>query len=210
MISAIGQEILTQTCVQLKSWRGQDREHSVAVNVSAEQLRAPGYARTVMDTLAVAGIRCDQLILEVTESVFMDPAPHITTQLGLLRRQVIKVALDDFGTGYSSLGRLQDLPVDILKIDQSFVSVIIIGDEGLPILDSMTAMAHNLGLKITAEGVETPEQARYLLGLGCDSLQGYLFSRPVPPREVPEAEHHARRAITEFHSGHIQVEFRPC
>ncbi|WP_226775917.1 EAL domain-containing protein, partial [Arthrobacter sp. ES1] len=193
MISAIGQEILAQTCVQLKSGRGQDREHSVAVNVSAEQLRAPGYARTVKDTLAVAGIRCDQLILEVTESVFMDPTPLITTQLGLLRRQGIKVALDDFGSGYSSLGRLQDLPVDILKIDQSFVSVIIIGDEGLPILDSMTAMAHNLGLKITAEGVETPEQARYLLGLGCDSLQGYLFSRPVPPRELPAAEHHARR-----------------
>ncbi|WP_426989845.1 EAL domain-containing protein [Pseudarthrobacter sp. Y6] len=203
LIVAIGQEVLAQACTQLHSWLGQDPERSVAVNVSAVQLRAPGYARTVLETLEVAGIRGDQLILEVTESVFMDPAPHITAQLGMLRGQGIRVALDDFGTGYSSLGRLQDLPVDILKIDQSFVSVIITGEEDLPILDSMTAMAHNLGLKITAEGVETPAQARLLLGLGCDSLQGYLFSRPVPPGDLPAAERHAARAIRELHSGHV-------
>lgn len=203
LINAIGQEVLTQACTQLLSWLTEDRNRRVAVNVSAVQLRAPGYARTVLDTLAASGIKGDQLILEVTESVFLDQVPHITAQLGLLRGQGIKVALDDFGTGYSSLGRLQDLPVDILKIDQSFVSVIITGEEELPILDSMTAMAHNLGLKITAEGVETTEQARRLVRLGCDSLQGYFFTRPVPPQELAAAEKHATQRIKELRSGDV-------
>ncbi|BAS10546.1 uncharacterized signaling protein PA1727 [Arthrobacter sp. Hiyo4] len=203
LINAIGQEVLTQACTQLRSWLTGDQNRRVAVNVSAVQLRAPGYARTVLDTLAALGIRGDQLILEVTESVFLDPVQHISAQLGLLRGQGIKVALDDFGTGYSSLGRLQDLPVDILKIDQSFVSVIITGEEELPILDSMTAMAHNLGLKITAEGVETTEQARHLVRLGCDSLQGYFFTRPVPPQELAAAEKHATQRIKELRSGDV-------
>lgn len=203
LINAIGQEVLTQACTQLRSWLTGDQNRRVAVNVSAVQLRAPGYARTVLDTLAALGIRGDQLILEVTESVFLDPVQHISAQLGLLRGQGIKVALDDFGTGYSSLGRLQDLPVDILKIDRSFVSVIITGEEELPILDSMTAMAHNLGLKITAEGVETTEQARHLVRLGCDSLQGYFFTRPVPPQELAAAEKHATQRIKELRSGDV-------
>ena len=90
------------------------------------------------------------------------------------------MALDDFGTGYSSLGRLQDLPVDVVKIDKSFVSMLQTGVEKLPILTSMIHMAHSLGLKVTAEGIETPAQARYLMDHGCDALQGFLFSRPVP------------------------------
>jgi len=195
LINAIGQEVLIQACTQLRAWLGQDPERAVAVNVSAVQLREPGYAGTVLDTLTNAGISGEQLILEVTESVFLDPAPHITAQLTLLRRHGIKVALDDFGTGYSSLGRLQELPVDILKIDRSFVSVITTGEEDLPILNSMTAMAHHLGLHITAEGVETLAQARHLLRLGCDSLQGYLFSRPVPIQELPAAKQHATNRI---------------
>ncbi|WP_442542469.1 putative bifunctional diguanylate cyclase/phosphodiesterase [Arthrobacter sp. KN11-1C] len=187
LINAIGQEVLTQTCAQLQPWLLKDGNRAVAVNVSAVQLREPGYARTVLETLSAAGIQGSQLILEVTESVFLDPAPHITAQLTLLRGEGIRVALDDFGTGYSSLGRLQEVPVDILKIDRSFVSVIHTGEEDLPILASMAVMAHHLGHRITAEGVETPEQARHLLRLGCHSLQGYLFSHPVPPAELPAA-----------------------
>lgn len=202
LINAIGQEVLTQTCVQLRSWLDHDVERSAAVNVSAVQLREPGYARSVLETLAAIGIRGDQLILEVTESVFLDPAPHVTAQLVLLRAHGIRVALDDFGTGYSSLGRLQDLPVDILKIDRSFVSAIVTGQETLPILTSMTAMAHHLGLRVTAEGVETPEQASHLLRLGCDSLQGYLFSRPVPPDRLAAAERHATERVQELRPLH--------
>ncbi|MGM7774511.1 putative bifunctional diguanylate cyclase/phosphodiesterase [Arthrobacter sp. KNU-44] len=198
LINAIGQEVLTRSCTQLRSWLKQDPEHCVAVNVSAVQLREPGYARTVLETLTASGIRGDQLILEVTESVFLDPVSHVTAQLSLLRDRGIRVALDDFGTGYSSLGRLQDLPVDILKIDRSFVSGIITGEETLPILASITTMAHNLGLLITGEGVETPEQALHLLRLGCDSLQGYFFSPPVAAEGLPAAEHHAEQRIKEF------------
>lgn len=191
LIISIGHEVLRQTCGQLQSWLAADPARSAAVNVSAVQLREPGYARSVLETLATAGVKGEQLIVEVTESVFLDPAPYVTAQLTLLRRHGLRVALDDFGTGYSSLGRLQDLPVDILKIDRSFVSVIVTGDENLPILSSMTAMAGHLGLHITAEGVETPEQALHLLRLNCDALQGYLFSPPVPRDGLSAAENHA-------------------
>ncbi len=105
-----------------------------------------------------------------------------------LRGAGIRVALDDFGTGYSSLGRLQELPVDIVKIDKSFVSMLRTGTEKLPILTSMIHMARSLGLKVTAEGIETPEQARYLMDHGCDALQGFLFSRPQP-ESPPRARH---------------------
>ncbi|MHC6220848.1 putative bifunctional diguanylate cyclase/phosphodiesterase [Arthrobacter sp. MMS24-S77] len=195
LISVVGQEVLSQACAQLRSWLIGNSNRAVAVNVSAVQLREQGYADTVLSTLAAAGVKGGQLILEVTESVFLDPAPDITEQLATLRRQGIRVALDDFGTGYSSLGRLQDLPVDILKIDRTFVSVIHSGVEDLPILTSMSAMAHHLGHRITAEGVETPEQARHLLRLGCHSLQGYLFARPVPPEELAAAIEHATERI---------------
>lgn len=195
MINTIGEEVLTQTCTQLRAWLEEDLERAAAVNVSTVQLREPAYARSVLATLANSGVRADQLILEVTESAFLNPAPHIAAQLTMLRSHGIRVALDDFGTGYSSLGRLQDLPVDILKIDRSFVSVISTGEEDLPILASMTAMAHNLGLRITAEGVETPAQAIHLQRLGCDSLQGYLFSPAVPLERLSAAERHATARI---------------
>ena len=129
-----------------------------------------------------------QLVLEVTESVFFDADDHVISQLASLRSAGVRVALDDFGTGYSSLGRLQDLPVDAVKIDQSFVSMIRTGAEKLPILSSMINMAHSLGLTVTAEGVETAAQAAYLMDLQCDSLQGYLFS-------VPESEAGLEQAI---------------
>ncbi|MEW1808999.1 EAL domain-containing protein [Pseudarthrobacter sp. NPDC080039] len=201
LINVLGQQILTRACTDMRAWLTEDPERSIAVNVSAMQLRGPGYARTVLETLTAAGVRADQLILEVTESIFLDAVPHITTQLGLLRDEGIRVAIDDFGTGYSSLGRLQDLPVDILKIDRSFVSVIITGAETLPILASMTAMAHHLGLKMTAEGVETTAQALHLMRLGCDCLQGYFFSEPVPVGSLPAAEEQATARIRELKPG---------
>ena len=124
------------------------------------------------------GVDPRQLVLEVTESVFFDDDCHVIQQLIALRKAGVRVALDDFGTGYSSLGRLQDLPVDTLKIDQSFMSMIHTGNENLPILSCMISMAHGLGLTVTAEGVETAAQAEYLMNLDCDSLQGFLFSGP--------------------------------
>jgi len=141
------------------------------------------------------GVDPRQLILEVTESVFFEDDCHVIQQLMTLRAAGAHVALDDFGTGFSSLGRLQGLPVDTLKIDQSFVSMISNGNEQLPILNAMIGMAHGLGLTVTAEGVETAAQARYLMSLHCDSLQGFLFSGPQPEATLQPALDRAALAI---------------
>jgi len=130
--------------------------------------------------------------------VFFDPDAHVISQLNVLRDAGVRVALDDFGTGYSSLGRLQELPVDAVKIDRSFVSMVRTGAEKLPILNSMINMAHSLGLTVTAEGIETGPQASYLTNLNCDSLQGYLFSHPEPESGVELALLRSADAIDEL------------
>lgn len=191
LINAIGLEVLTQSCVQLHDWLSADPSHSVTVNVSVVQLREEGFAGTVLQTLAEFEIDPRQLILEVTESAVMDSEVRPIKQLKRLREHGIRVSLDDFGTGYSSLGRLQSLPVDIIKLDRTFVSGIRTGDEVFPILNSMITLAHNLGLHVTAEGIETAPQARHLIELGCDSLQGFFFSRPVPIELLDDASDRA-------------------
>ena len=178
LIRDIGAEVLRRSCTELQPWLAEDPRRTLAVNVSGVQLQHPDFAERVLDIAAWSGVDPHQLVLEVTESVFFDAQCHVITQLVTLRGAGIRVALDDFGTGYSSLGRLQELPVDIVKIDKSFVSMLRTGTEKLPILTSMIHMARSLGLKVTAEGIETPEQARYLMDHGCDALQGFLFSRP--------------------------------
>lgn len=191
LINAIGREVLTQSCVQLGAWLRADDSHSAAINVSVVQLREDGFSSAVLRTLDDFGIDPHQLIFEVTESAFMDSEVRAVKQLKGLRDHGIRVSLDDFGTGYSSLGRLQNIPVDIIKLDRTFVTGIRTGKEDFPILNSMIGLAHNLGLHVTAEGVETARQARYLIALGCDSLQGFLFSRPVPIGLLPRAADHA-------------------
>ncbi|WP_326957743.1 MULTISPECIES: putative bifunctional diguanylate cyclase/phosphodiesterase [unclassified Arthrobacter] len=180
LIRDIGAEVLRRSCTDLQPWLAEHPARSLAVNVSGVQLQHPDFAERVLDITGGSGVDPHQLVLEVTESVFFDAQCQVITQLVSLRAAGVRVALDDFGTGYSSLGRLQELPVDIVKIDKSFVSMLRTGAEKLPILTSMIHMARSLGLKVTAEGIETPEQARYLLGQGCDGLQGFLFSRPQP------------------------------
>ena len=187
MINEIGQEVLAQACLALRTWLEECDLHSVAVNVSGVQLREKHFAERILAVVAGSGVRPEQLVLEVTESVFLYPGPEVADQLALLRSHGIRVAIDDFGTGYSSLGRLQELPVDSLKVDRTFVDLIKTGTENLPILSSMIDMAHNLGLHVTAEGVETEAQAARLLAMGCDALQGYLFSRPQTAADLPAA-----------------------
>lgn len=180
LISAIGMHMLQESFTQLRSWLAGSPARSLAVNVSGVQLRERDFADDVLQLADSCGMNPAQLVLEVTESVFFDHDDHVIEQLGRLRHAGVSVALHDFGTGYSSLGRLQDLPVDAVKIDRSFVSMIRTGAEKLPILSSMINMAHSLGLTVTAEGVETAAQAAYLTDLQCDLLQGYLFSFPEP------------------------------
>ena len=180
LIVEIGTEVLLKGCTELKPWLAEDPSRSLAVNVSGVQLQHGDFAELVLAVTESCGVDPRQLVVEVTESVFFDDDCHVIQQLVALRKAGVSVALDDFGTGYSSLGRLQDLPVDTLKIDQSFISMIRTGEENLPILSCMISMAHGLGLSVTAEGVETAAQAQYLMNLDCDSLQGFLFSRPAP------------------------------
>ncbi|HSO15601.1 MAG TPA: EAL domain-containing protein [Arthrobacter sp.] len=178
LIVEIGTEVLLKGCTELKPWLAEDPARSLAVNVSGVQLQHGDFAELVLAVTESCGVDPHQLVLEVTESVFFDDDCHVIQQLAALRKSGVRVALDDFGTGYSSLGRLQDLPVDTLKIDQSFTSMIHTGKENLPILSCMISMAHGLGLTVTAEGVETAAQAEYLMNMDCDSLQGFLFSGP--------------------------------
>jgi diguanylate cyclase (GGDEF)-like protein len=187
-IIGIGQEVLRQACTQLSEWLDASELRSMAVNVSAVQLRDEHFATRVLATLESTNVRPAQVVIEVTESVFMIPGNRVIEHLSRLRHHGVRISIDDFGTGYSSLGRLQDLPVDAIKVDKSFVDKIVTGTEDLPILNSMIDMAHNLGLHVTAEGVETDAQAAQLIRLGCDALQGYLFCRPQPAGDVLDAE----------------------
>ncbi len=155
-----------------------------SVNVSAIQLRQKDFVESVLDAIAGFG-RAERLLdVEITESVLVDDIDETTRKLQTLRRAGVEISVDDFGTGYCSLSYLARLPVDVLKIDRSFV--VRMRDAGYPrnIVAMIVSLAHTLGLKVIAEGVEDDEQVRLLRDLGCDQIQGYLVSRPVPPHEV--------------------------
>lgn len=195
LIVEIGTEVLLRGCTELGPWLSEDPTRSLAINVSGVQLQQGNFPELLFATAGSCGVDPHQLVIEVTESVFFEDECQVRRQLVQLRSAGVRVALDDFGTGYSSLGRLQDLPVDTLKIDQSFVAMIRTGTERLPILNSMIDMAHGLGLNVTAEGVETREQAEYLMARGCNLLQGYLFSRPQPADSLGAALAASARTI---------------
>jgi EAL domain-containing protein (putative c-di-GMP-specific phosphodiesterase class I) len=195
LINELGNEVMAQSLKQLASWLREDPSRSLSMNASGVQLQEPGFAEEVLKLAETCGVGTYQLVFEVTESVFFDADCTVIKQLSRLREAGARVALDDFGTGYSSLGRLQELPVDIVKIDKTFVSMVRTGTERLPILSSMINMAHSLGLTVTAEGIETEEQAKYLIALECDSLQGYLFSHPEPFRRFGHALKNAGQAL---------------
>ncbi|ACL39140.1 diguanylate cyclase/phosphodiesterase with PAS/PAC sensor(s) [Pseudarthrobacter chlorophenolicus A6] len=195
LIRDIGLEVMSQAMAQLADWLGEDPQRSLAVNVSGVQLQEHDFAAKVLGLAETRGVAARQLVLEVTESVFFHADCDLIRQLSTLRDAGARVALDDFGTGYSSLGRLQDLPVDTVKIDKTFVSMVRTGSERLPILSSMINMAHSLGLTVTAEGIETASQADYLTALDCDALQGYLFSLPEPAARLEKALRRAEEVL---------------
>jgi EAL domain-containing protein (putative c-di-GMP-specific phosphodiesterase class I) len=138
----------------------------------------------MLDTLAAAGVEARQLVVEVTESVFMNDSAAASAVLEELRANGITISIDDFGIGYSSLGYLEQLPVDQLKVDRSFVSRLDGSARALAIVRSVVELAHAVGLHVVAEGVENSDQDRTLVAMGCDRAQGFLYSRPVPPQSV--------------------------
>jgi EAL domain-containing protein (putative c-di-GMP-specific phosphodiesterase class I) len=171
--------VLATACREAASWPSLI---SVAVNVSAQHFVVPGFVELVARVLAETGLEPSRLQLEITEGVLIRDAHLCRDRLAALRALGVTIALDDFGTGYSSLSYLHHLPLDVLKIDRSFV-------KGLPgetggLVPAIIAMARSLGLHTVAEGVETPEQLRTLTALGCDEIQGFYYSAARPPREL--------------------------
>jgi EAL domain-containing protein (putative c-di-GMP-specific phosphodiesterase class I) len=182
LILPIGQWVLDTVCAQLKSWQ-QDpltRDIVLAVNVSVRQLHQVHFVEQVLDTLQRHGTNPGRLKLELTESMLVENINDIIGKMNALTKVGIRFSLDDFGTGYSSLQYLKMLPLEELKIDQSFVRDIATDSSDRAIVRTIITMASSLGIDVIAEGVETAEQRRFLLDNGCLHYQGYLFSKPVP------------------------------
>ena len=186
VIVPLGAWVLRAACAQVSAWRALGREVSVAVNVSSRELREPDFAASVAMVVAAAGIAPDRLTLEVTESVLLEDLAQATTVLSELRRLGVRVALDDFGAGYSSLAYLDHLPVDVVKIDRTFVS----GSGEATMRATLRTIAHlltSMNVETIAEGVETAAQLAFVRKLGIDLCQGFLFSRAVPAADVLES-----------------------
>ncbi len=180
LILPMGAWVLKEACAQGRRWELSGVEPlRISVNVSARQFMKEDFVQTVVDTLNASGMPASWLTLELTESVLMKNAATGATRVSDLRKLGIEVAIDDFGTGYSSLAYLQHLPADTLKIDRSFVRELQPGANNMAVVVAIRALAHSLGMKVVAEGVETEYQRDVLIELGCDGMQGYLFGRPA-------------------------------
>lgn len=185
MIVPIGKWILENACRKMKSWADAGSPlKQISVNLSARQFCEPGFVQTVEDILAMTGLEPERLELEITESVLMDDTKRAELVLLRLSRMGIGLAIDDFGTGYSSLAYLKNFPINVLKVDQSFVREISSNGSDAAISSAIITLAHSLGMKVIAEGVETEEQLAFLQKHGCDMIQGYLLSRPLPLFEM--------------------------
>ncbi len=187
LILAIGEWVLRETCRQGRQWLdGGLPPLTLAVNVSPHQFRRSDICALVAAVLNDTGFPAQYLELEITESGLMENQGNATEILNCLRGQGIRLAIDDFGTGYSSLACLKHFPLDLLKIDKSFIDDIPHLQDDMEIASTIIAMGHILGFKVLAEGVETPEQLAFLQEKGCDMYQGYIKSRPIPAEEFAE------------------------
>lgn len=186
-IQAIGEWVLQQACRHLKKWKQMGLpELPIAINLSARQFKQSSFVDTISQTLGDYKIPPHLLELELTESMLMKDVPQTTAKLNQLKRMGFRISIDDFGTGFSSLNYLRHFPLDVLKIDQSFVRELFDEGAALAIIESIIALARSLGMRTVAEGVETAEQRTILESRGCDILQGYLLSRPLPEAEFLE------------------------
>jgi EAL domain-containing protein (putative c-di-GMP-specific phosphodiesterase class I) len=186
-IVTIGNHVLREALRAFAGWRataaGQSLRY-VSVNVSARQFRTPGFVDQVRDALEAAGTGPECLVLEITESLVLRDADKVWADLRELRSLGVRIAIDDFGTGYSSLSYLRQMPVDILKLDKTFIDDISHSEEQLALVEAIVTLARTLRLSVVAEGIEYSEQHDLLLRLGCPFGQGYLFGKPMEPDEV--------------------------
>jgi diguanylate cyclase (GGDEF)-like protein/PAS domain S-box-containing protein len=181
LILDLGAWVMHAACTQLAAWTGDPHKShlTMAVNVSAQQFRSPQFVREVLDTVQATGANASRLKLELTESVLADNVESLIQKMSALRVHGVQFSLDDFGTGYSSLSYLKRLPLDQLKIDQSFVRDVLTDPNDAAIVNAIVTLGRSLGLAVIAEGVETEAQRHFLQASGCLLYQGYLFSRPL-------------------------------
>jgi diguanylate cyclase (GGDEF)-like protein len=185
LITPLGEWVLAQACRQAKQWQDKFGEHpNIAVNISSQQFFHSDMAEVVLQMVFDAGLSPSSLQLELTETILMNDVEETVRTLAKLKKAGVSLAMDDFGTGYSSLSYLKRLPLDTLKIDRSFVSDLENNSDDAAICAAIIAMAHNLDLRVIAEGVETEEQLDYLRAQKCDEIQGFFISKPVPADEL--------------------------
>jgi diguanylate cyclase (GGDEF)-like protein len=185
LIVPMGRWILREACAQAQSLDPRPDGPYVAVNISAVQLHSPNLADDVTDALRSSGLAPRRLLLELTESTMIDDYAEAGERLATLRKMGVRIALDDFGAGYTSLRQLQSFPVDVVKLDQSFIKDTMAHDSG--VLDGLISMANSLGLETVGEGIEESAQLSRLREAHCHYAQGYLFSRPVPVTQLEAA-----------------------
>ena len=197
-IIPMGEWVIRQACATAARWPGELR---VAVNISAAQFRNSGLLQVIIGALSASGLPPTRLEIEITETVLLQNRETTLAALHQLRALGIRIAMDDFGTGYSSLTYLQSFPFDKIKIDRSFVKDIDRNTGSLNIVRAVAALASGLGMTATAEGVETHGQLAQIVAAGCNEMQGYLFSQPLPAAEIEElflSQPEARKASRHF------------
>jgi diguanylate cyclase (GGDEF)-like protein len=186
LVGPIGRWVLDGACRQAAAWRAEGIELGICVNVSAYQLGRQEFAADVKRALQESGIEPSSLTLEVTETTIMRDVAAACERLEEVKALGVRVAIDDFGTGYASLSHLQRMPVDLLKVDRSFVAALADGDQSRELLEAILGVAQALSLSVIAEGIETSAQMATIQEMGCDMAQGFLIGRPSPP-EVLES-----------------------
>lgn len=185
LINEIGTWVLERAVRQIAEWRSTPMaDKRVSINIAATQFQQENFTELVLSSLERYDAPSDRLELEVTESVVMTDVAAVARRLELLRDAGIRIAIDDFGTGYSSLSYLQDLPLDVLKIDRAFVTRLQDEQAEKSVANTIALLATGLGLETVAEGVETEEQRDAIIGMGCEMIQGFFYSRPVPASEL--------------------------
>ncbi|MDN3224165.1 EAL domain-containing response regulator [Pseudomonas nunensis] len=185
LITQVGNWVITRVCKQIADWQGAGKgAFQVAVNVSGQQIIEGDLIASIRQALIDHQIEPHWLEIELTESSLMENTAHTIASLQTLQQLGVKVSIDDFGTGYSSLAYLRRFPIDKLKIDIAFIREVTSNPQDAAIARTIIELAHSLNLQVVAEGVETPEQLAFLTANGCDQVQGYLFSRPLPVTEL--------------------------
>jgi EAL domain-containing protein (putative c-di-GMP-specific phosphodiesterase class I) len=186
LIVPLGDWVLREACRQAAAWRAAGWHIGLSVNFSLRQVSAARFAESVLAVLDSSGLPYGALTLEVTEQVLVEGAGPMVAGLSQLRQQGVRLAIDDFGTGYASLAYLRELPVDIIKIDPSFVAGLGIDGTLALLTRTIVQVGHDLGIEVVAEGIERPEQLELLRAMGCGLGQGYLVARPMTARGIED------------------------